>query len=73
MAILGFLIYTYNVLHFRINDEAFLEKLNDNPFGLKADVSYYMQQGRKVRYVEIGRDSLPLIVFVHGAPSSSSF
>lgn len=73
LAFLGFLIFTYDILHFRIEDRAFLEKLNDNPFGLKADVSYYTHQGRKVRYVEIGRDSLPLIVFVHGAPSSSSF
>lgn len=73
VALLGFFVISYNILHFRIEDNNYLAKLNDNPFGLKADVSYYTHNGRRVRYVEIGRDSLPLIVFVHGAPSSSSF
>ena len=73
VAIISFFAITYNLLHFRIEDNAYLKRLNNNPFGLEAKVSYHQDHGRKVRYVEIGRDTLPLIVFVHGAPSSSSF
>ena len=63
----------YRLLEARTDDPAFLRQLNHNPLGLKASVHHYEQDGRAMRYVEIGYDSLPLIVFVHGAPSSSAF
>ncbi len=65
--------FSYELLKTRISDEAFVRQLNDNPFGLEATVHHYEKEGRPMRYIEIGYDSLPLIVFVHGAPSSSSF
>ena len=73
LLILGFVVFVHQFLQLRLSDDAYIERLNDNTLGLTASVSYHNEEGRKVRYVEIGHDSLPLIVFVHGAPSSSSF
>ncbi len=67
---LGF-IYEYTEM--RRSDNAFMELLADNPFDYQASIDYYWVKGRRMRYVEIGNDSLPLIVFIHGAPSSSAF
>lgn len=72
-AIIGFLFYTYSFLEMRIADANFRVMLDENPYGYKTDICYYTVGKRKVRYLEIGADSLPLIVFIHGAPSSSSF
>lgn len=66
----------FSVYHFstlRYNDQTFINYLNDNPYGYEANVNYYRYGDRPMRYVELGDDSKPLIVFVHGAPSSSSF
>lgn len=57
----------------RRSDRALQTQLADNPYGYQASVNYYRVAGRRMRYVEIGNDSLPLIVFIHGAPSSSAF
>ncbi len=73
LAFLGFMAYSYEFLKTRMSDEAFIRQLNGNPFGLEATVHHYEKEGRPMRYIEIGYDSLPLIVFIHGAPSSSSF
>ena len=56
-----------------MSDEELIESLSDNSFGYRAKIGYYKQDSRPIRYVEIGNDDLPLIVFVHGAPSSSAF
>lgn len=63
----------YKTLEARLDDAAFMRHLNDNPYGLRASIHRYEQGGRPMRYVEIGHDSLPLIIFIHGAPSSSAF
>lgn len=68
-----FFIYAYDFMEMRASSEAFGRALAENPFGYQAHFSYYEAGGRKVRYLEIGSDSLPLVVFIHGAPSSSSF
>jgi pimeloyl-ACP methyl ester carboxylesterase len=73
IAVLGVLGWTYHALGTRLDDGQLVRSLNTNPFGLEASVHYFEEEGRRMRYVEIGYDSLPLIVFVHGAPSSSSF
>lgn len=73
VACFALLAWGYEALGTRLGDEQILRKLSDNPFKLEASVHYIESGGRKVRYVEIGYDSLPLIVFIHGAPSSSSF
>lgn len=68
-----FFLYAYDFMEMRISSETFQHILSENPFGYEAKFDYYEADGRKVRYLEIGNDSLPLIVFIHGAPSSSSF
>jgi len=73
IALFGFLAWAYHALGTRLSDNEILKRLSDNPYGLEASVHYFETEGRRMRYVEIGYDSLPLIVFIHGAPSSSSF
>ncbi len=72
-SVLFVLALCYKILEARLDDAAFIHQLNDNPYGLRASIHRYEQSGRPMRYVEIGHDSLPLIVFIHGAPSSSAF
>ncbi len=73
LAIAGFLLFTYDALTLRENDSKFQSLLNRNPLGYRSYVHYYKEAQRRLRYVEVGGDSLPLIVFIHGAPSSSAF
>ena len=70
---IGFLVFVFNFLELRMSDASFVEYLSQNPYGLEAEVHYYKEGKDQVRYVEIGHDSLPLVVFIHGAPSSSAF
>jgi len=67
------LAFVYDFAEMRRSDRAFTAVLNDNHYGYEAEIDYYRVEGRRMRYVEIGHDSLPLIVFIHGAPSSSAF
>lgn len=53
---------------FRRSDHATLTYFREK--GLDATISYYMSEGRKIRYASIGNDSLPAILMIHGAPSS---
>jgi len=71
--LIGFFYYAYNFLSLRLSDHSLREALLENPFHFEAQVDYFHTKERRVRFVEIGQDSLPLIVFVHGAPSSSRF
>lgn len=73
IVLIGFLAYAHDFLALRLSDHSLREALAQNLFHLQAQVNYYYTKERRVRYVEIGRDTLPLIVFVHGAPSSSDF
>lgn len=68
-----FFVYAYDFMEMRASSETFGRVLSDNAFGYEAHFDYYEAEGRKLRYLEIGSDSLPLVVFIHGAPSSSSF
>lgn len=73
LAILGFFVYSYKTLELRLSDADLKEMLSNNSYGYQANISYLDKAYRKIRYVEIGNDSLPLIAFIHGAPSSSNF
>ena len=65
-----YLHWNYNWRH----DDATLQSiLQENTFQYQPTIHYTQQGSRQIRHVEIGADSLPLIVFIHGAPSSSSF
>lgn len=73
LALVGFLFYAYDFLEFRLTDTTFVERLAENPYGYTATVERLEVEGHPLRYIEIGDDRLPLIVFIHGAPSSSAF
>ncbi len=40
---------------------------------INASIHYYSTQGRKLRYVSAGNDSLPVLLMLHGSPGSISF
>ncbi len=63
----------YQYTEFRLDDQVLQATLGKNELALQAEVGRIRVKGRQLRYVEIGRDSLPLIVFIHGAPASSRF
>ncbi len=73
LLLLGAVYFLYHMLELQVSDGALTAQLNQNGYQLEAKVGYFRSGERKLRYVEIGRDSLPLIVFLHGAPSSSAF
>ncbi|MBK7870378.1 MAG: alpha/beta hydrolase [Saprospiraceae bacterium] len=74
LALLGFLAFAYKFLEFRQSNAILKKELREgNPFNWQATFRYYAESKRKIRYLEIGNDTKPLIVFIHGAPSSISF
>lgn len=68
--LIGFL---YSFLDLRYSDKNMIRKTSKNHFGYTAQVHHYDTLDRHMRYVEIGNNSKPLLVFLHGAPSSSAF
>jgi len=73
LLLIGIFIFTFDFLKMRMSNEALFQHLKSNPFGYEAKINYHIEDNAQIRYVEIGSDSLPLVVFVHGAPSSSAF
>ena len=73
IALLGFLAVGYEFAEDRLSDRQLITSLSNNPYGFVAKVKHFIQSDRPMRYVEIGKDDRPLIVFIHGAPSSSAF
>ncbi len=70
---LGFILFAYQFLELRYSDRTMVRKLAKNVQGYTATVHHYDTLNRHMRYVEIGDDKKPLLMFLHGAPSSSSF
>jgi pimeloyl-ACP methyl ester carboxylesterase len=58
------------IITFRYNDKAVYQYFEQKK--LHPAIKYYTVQGRRMRYLEIGDDSLPTVLFIHGAPSSLS-
>ncbi len=65
--------YLYDLVEARLTDRTFVEKLSDNAYGYPAKASKIENGWQDLRYVEVGDDKKPLILFIHGAPASSSF
>lgn len=40
---------------------------------INASIHYYTSQGRRLRYVAAGSDTLPVLLFLHGSPGSISY
>lgn len=65
------LVIMAQFVEFRSNDTDL-----KNEFGLlsiRSDIKRYKIEKRTIRYIELGKDSLPVTILVHGAPSSLSF
>ena len=73
LLLIGTLAWAYSALELRVSDGVLRANLGENSLGISAEVHYFNDGNHKLRYVEIGKDSLPLVVFIHGAPSSSNF
>ncbi|MFL5810240.1 MAG: alpha/beta fold hydrolase [Flavisolibacter sp.] len=68
--ILACFIFDYYV-QFRKSDEELNKIFSDNH--IPATIKYYETHGRKLRYVSVGNDSLPTVLFLHGSPGSMSY
>ncbi len=73
IVLFGFLAFAYNYMDMRLTDEVYAERLANNPFQYEPEFNYYEVEDRQMRYLEMGDDDKPLVMFVHGAPSSSAF
>ena len=58
------------LVQFRMSDDEWLDLFRSN--GIKGEVRYFTSHGRSIRYVTASADSLPVVLFIHGSPSSSS-
>ena len=57
-------------VQFRVDDKELLNLFASHR--VKGEIRYFSSHGRSVRYVSVGNDTLPTVVFIHGAPSSLS-
>ena len=57
-------------VQFRMSDDELLTLFSSH--GVKGEVRYFTSQGRRIRYISVGNDSLPAVLFIHGSPSSLS-
>ena len=61
----------YQLFKLRRSDKQITRAFRKAP--VKPDIQYYVHEGRKIRFVELGQDSTrPVILFCHGSPSSLS-
>jgi pimeloyl-ACP methyl ester carboxylesterase len=67
------LVLTYDFLKLRKTDQEFKDIFETIGMADHSNIDYHLIGTRRMRYVEVGYDSLPLVVFIHGAPSSSAF
>ena len=56
-------------MQFRISDHRFQKKFKK--LAHKPKIGKYTAEGRSIRYIEVGEEDKPMILFVHGAPGSS--
>ena len=58
-------------VQFRMSDKEIFSFFSQNK--VQGEVRSYNKYGRKIRYLSVGDDSLPTLLFIHGSPSSTSF
>lgn len=56
-------------MQFRMSDKKVQKKFKNLP--IKPKIGRYELDGRTIRYLELGPEDAPTIVFIHGAPGSS--
>ena len=57
---------TTGCLSFRLSDKKAYKYFEDKP--VKPSIHKYQIDGRHINYADIGSDSLPVVIFFHGAP-----
>ena len=58
------------LVQFRMSDDEWLTLFRS--YHIQGEVRYFTSNGRNIRYISAGNDSLPTVLFIHGSPSSSS-
>ena len=58
-------------VQFRKSDKELQQIFTENK--IPATIKYYSTHGRTLRYVSVGNDSLPTLLFLHGSPGSMSY
>lgn len=70
LAIFSFFSYAYRILELRMDESQYQKIIPQNiPYQLQA--VDYEADGKQMRYLEIGDTSLPMVLLIHGSPSSS--
>jgi len=57
-------------VQFRKSDKELKKFFTENH--IPGKIGYYTTHGRRLRYVSIGNDNLPTLLFIHGSPASMS-
>ncbi len=71
--ILFFIVASFvfdHFVQFRRSDKQLNKFFSENH--ISGTIGYYTTHGRKLRYVTIGSDNLPTLLYIHGSPSSMS-
>ncbi|HZI00172.1 MAG TPA: alpha/beta hydrolase [Flavisolibacter sp.] len=75
--LIGFVLFFITIclvldhfVQFRMHDAELLSFFSSE--NLPVRIRYYEAEGRKMRYISVGDESLPALVFIHGSPSSLS-
>ena len=58
------------LVQLRMSDNELLDLFSSH--SVKGEVKYFTSHGRNIRYISVGDDSLPTVLFIHGSPSSLS-
>lgn len=65
------MILAHGCLSFRSSDAEWTQNLTAKG-QIEPNIQTYHYEGRNIHYIHVGEDTLPLIVFLHGSPGSSS-
>lgn len=57
-------------IQFRLSNSQIVEEFNKE--GFVPTIKYIQTEGREIRYLELGKDSVGTLFFIHGSPSSST-
>ena len=68
----AFIIYMLKVLELRMTESQYQNATKDNGHGYVLNAEQYETNRKTMNYVEIGNDTLPMVLLIHGSPSSSA-
>ena len=71
LVLIALVIYGLKVLELRMNEKKYQKATKDNGHGYVLNAEQYEAAEKTMNYVEIGNDTLPMILLLHGSPGSS--